>query len=511
MVIFGQQMVSRLWENFMSGIEDVEFVQLRPEVRKSWLRCRANGLSPEKSRAPKVLEDEVLTRLQSESTLAQICAPILKFTFDALRDLPNVLLLVADAQGRILQHVAGPRAQSAAEEINAVAGACWTEDLMGTDSMACCLSTGRPASIVGFEHYVKIGQSWAGHAAPIKDLSSNRLAGVVCIYGFREEAHAKASALVGNCAQLIEQGLHSKTTNARLLLYENYASTRDRYRSAACLAITADSLLLRASPEASKLLGIPVGPPGSLFSLAEMDLVAPQTTLSRATQTIALRCRGGFTGMAQLLPVLDGANIAGFIAVIDSSQRPAASESPWKANYTFGTIVGTSQIHASALKRAERIAYTDDAVLITGESGTGKEMFAQAIHNASARHSKPFIPVNCGALSDELLGAELFGYVEGAFTGATRRGRQGKFRTAHGGTLFLDEVEAMSSRMQSHLLRILEEKRVFPVGSEVPYEADVRILAATNIDLKKKIRDGSFRQDLYYRMSNQMLELPPFV
>ena len=92
-------------------------------------------------------------------------------------------------------------------------------------------------------------------------------------------------------------------------------------------------------------------------------------------------------------------------------------------------------------------------VLITGESGTGKEMFAQAIHNAGIRRSKPFIPVNCGAMSDELLGAELFGYVEGAFTGATRRGRQGKFRSAHGGTLFLDEVEAMSPRMQSHLLQ----------------------------------------------------------
>src|SRR6202034_850858 len=105
--------------------------------------------------------------------------------------------------------------------------------------------------------------------------------------------------------------------------------------------------------------------------------------------------------------------------------------------------------------------------------------------------------------------AELFGYVEGAFTGATRRGRQGKFRSANGGTLFLDEVEAMSPKMQSHLLRVLEERRVFPVGAEVSYEADVRIVAATNVDLKDKMREGSFRQDLYYRLSNQILELPP--
>lgn len=493
----------------MSGIEDDNFSQLRPEVRESWLRSKAYGLRPEKNKAPRVLEDDVLTQLRSESTLAQVCSPILNFTFDALRDLPNVLLLVADAQGRILEYVAGPRAQSAAEEINAISGACWTEELMGTDSLACCLRIQHPISIVGFEHYIQVGQNWAGHAAPIKDLFSNRLAGVVCIYGFQEEAHAKAKALVANCAHLIERSLHSKTATARLLVYENYASVRDRFKSEACLAITADSLLLRASPEASKLLGIPVVSPHSLSSLAEMNLVSPDTMLSRAMETIALRGRGGFTGTAQLFPVVDAGHTAGYIAVVDRLQRQAATDTMWKPGYAFADIVGTSDPLTSSLKRAERIAHTDDAVLITGESGTGKEMFAQAIHNAGIRRSKPFIPVNCGAMSDELLGAELFGYVEGAFTGATRRGRQGKFRSAHGGTLFLDEVEAMSPRMQSHLLRILEEKRVFPVGSEIPFEADVRILAATNVDLMKKIHDGSFRQDLYYRLSNQLLELPP--
>lgn len=493
----------------MSGIEDDNFSQLRPEVRESWLRSKAYGLRPEKNKAPRVLEDDVLTQLRSESTLAQVCSPILNFTFDALRDLPNVLLLVADAQGRILEYVAGPRAQSAAEEINAISGACWTEELMGTDSLACCLRIQHPISIVGFEHYIQVGQNWAGHAAPIKDLFSNRLAGVVCIYGFQEEAHAKAKALVANCAHLIERSLHSKTATARLLVYENYASVRDRFKSEACLAITADSLLLRASPEASKLLGIPVVSPHSLSSLAEMNLVSPDTMLSRAMETIALRGRGGFTGTAQLFPVVDAGHTAGYIAVVDRLQRQAATDTMWKPGYAFADIVGTSDPLTSSLKRAERIAHTDDAVLITGESGTGKEMFAQAIHNAGIRRSKPFIPINCGAMSDELLGAELFGYVEGAFTGATRRGRQGKFRSAHGGTLFLDEVEAMSPRMQSHLLRILEEKRVFPVGSEIPFEADVRILAATNVDLMKKIHDGSFRQDLYYRLSNQLLELPP--
>ena len=215
MLTFDQRVVSRLWERFMSGIEDADLQRLRPEVRESWVRSRAYGLSPEKCKAPRVLEDDVLSRLQSESILSQVCSPILDFTFDALRDFPNVLLLVADAQGRILQFVAGPRAQTAAEEINAISGACWTEELMGTDSLACCLRLQRPISIVGFEHYIQVGQNWAGHAAPIRDLFSNRLAGIVCIYGFQEEAHAKAKALIANCAHLIERSLHSKSANAR--------------------------------------------------------------------------------------------------------------------------------------------------------------------------------------------------------------------------------------------------------------------------------------------------------
>ena len=493
----------------MSGIEDLERAQLRPEVLDSWSRSKANGLPPEKSKAPIVLEEEVLARLQSESLLAEVCSPILKFTFDALWDPMNVLLVAADAQGRILQHLAGPRAQTAAEEINAISGACWTEELMGTDSIGCSLRLQRPISIVGSEHYLQKGHVWAGHSAPVRDLFSNRLAGVVCIYGFQSEAHSKVQALVADCAHLIERSLQSKTATSRLLLYERYASLRERYKSDACLVITADSQVLRASPEASRLLGIPIEPPRSLSSLAEMNLVASETMLSRVTETIALRGRDGFTGKAQLFPVIDAGNVAGYIAVINNLPRQAAPGPPWKSNYSFADIIGISDPLSLSLKRAERISQTDDAVLITGESGTGKEMFAQAIHHASLRRSRPFIPVNCGAMSDELLGAELFGYVEGAFTGAARRGRQGKFRSAHGGTLFLDEVEAMSSKMQSHLLRILEEKRAFPVGSEVPYEADVRILAATNVDLIKKIHDGSFRQDLYYRLNHQVLELPP--
>ena len=354
-----------------------------------------------------------------------------------------------------------------------------------------------------------VNHAWTGQSAPVMDLFTNRLIGAIGLFGYEQEVHAKAQDLVSKCADLTERGLYAKSADARLLLYVNYTSARERYKSDPCFAITSDGLLLTASTEASKLLGIPADAPHSVSTLSDMGLIAPETELSRSTETIALRGRSGFTGRAQLFPVMDGGGIAGFIAVIDNARHHAPRNSPWNARYTFADIAGVTPKFATCVKRAKRISETDDAVLITGESGTGKEIFAQAIHNAGPRRSSPFMAVNCGGMSDELLGAELFGYVEGAFTGAIRRGRLGKFRSAHGGTLFLDEAEAMLPRMQSYLLRILEEKRVFPVGSEVPYEADVRILAATNVDLVGRIKDGSFRQDLYYRLSSQMVEIPP--
>ncbi|MDO8588404.1 MAG: sigma-54-dependent Fis family transcriptional regulator [Armatimonadota bacterium] len=493
----------------MSRPEQTDLGALRPVVRESWLRCRASGLKPGISSAPMVLSEDSVAQLQAESPLVQVASPIVNFTFDAIRDIPSALLVVSDPTGRILYHRGSSNAQDAAERINAISGACWSEELMGTDSLACCLHLRRPVSITWHEHYLSIGHTWTGQSAPVMDLFTNRLTGAICLYGYEQEAHAKAQDLVSKCADLTERGLYAKGAAARLLLYENYASARDRYKSDPCLAITNDGLLLTASTEASRLLGIPAGAPHSVSTLSEMGLIAPETELSRSTETISLRGRGGTIANARLSPVMDGVGIAGFIAVIDHAGHHAPRSSPWNARYTFADIVGFTPKFAACVKRAGRIAETGDPVLITGESGTGKELFAQSIHNASARRSSPFMPVNCGGMSDELLGAELFGYVEGAFTGATRRGRLGKFRSAHGGTLFLDEVEAMSPRMQSHLLRVLEEKRVFPVGSEEPYEADVRILAATNVDLMGRIKDGSFRKDLYYRLSGQMLEIPP--
>lgn len=179
------------------------------------------------------------------------------------------------------------------------------------------------------------------------------------------------------------------------------------------------------------------------------------------------------------------------------------------AKYTFDSIVGESQPMRSAKDLARKMAASSAAVLITGESGTGKELFAQAIHAASPRASNPFVAINCAAMPDSLLESQLFGYEEGAFTGAKKGGNIGFFETARNGTLFLDEIEAMSPMLQVKLLRVLQEKEIVRLGGVDVIHVDVRVIAASNEDLSTIVREGGFRKDLFYRLSVLPLQLPP--
>lgn len=179
------------------------------------------------------------------------------------------------------------------------------------------------------------------------------------------------------------------------------------------------------------------------------------------------------------------------------------------ARFTFDDYVGESAGIARAKELSARAARQSVTVLLSGETGTGKELLAQAIHNASSRADKPFVSVNVAAIPDTLVESEFFGAVSGAYTGADRKGRDGKFRTADGGTLFLDEIGEMPLQLQAKLLRALQEKEIEPVGSDKVTKVDVRVIAASNVDLKKRVSDGAFRPDLYYRLNVLSIELPP--
>lgn len=176
---------------------------------------------------------------------------------------------------------------------------------------------------------------------------------------------------------------------------------------------------------------------------------------------------------------------------------------------TCQNIIGETPPMLYVKKLARRASRTSSTLLITGESGTGKEVIAQAIHTRSVRRERPFVSVNCAAIPENLLESELFGYVEGAFTGAKRTGKPGKFELADGGTILLDEIGDMPAYMQVKLLRVLQERAVWRVGATQPTQIDVRVMASTNQDLAQLVSQNKFRQDLYYRLNVLQIEMPP--
>ncbi|HIV79528.1 MAG TPA: sigma 54-interacting transcriptional regulator [Candidatus Avanaerovorax faecigallinarum] len=189
--------------------------------------------------------------------------------------------------------------------------------------------------------------------------------------------------------------------------------------------------------------------------------------------------------------------------------RSESSRNGMFARYTFGDIIHRSEAMDRLIDMAKDISKTDYTVSITGESGTGKEMFAQSIHNYSLRKDKPFVAINCAALTDSLLDSELFGYEKGSFTGADSHGKIGLFEQAHGGTIFLDEIGDISPHMQLRLLRALQEKQIMKVGGTRLIDIDVRVIAATNKNLEEEVMKGNFRDDLFYRLNVIPLHVPP--
>jgi len=210
-------------------------------------------------------------------------------------------------------------------------------------------------------------------------------------------------------------------------------------------------------------------------------------------------------------PMFQGLEISGLIITLCDTRgvrRTVNKISNSQAYYTFDNIIGNSSELKGVKEKSRTAGQSNSSVIITGESGTGKELFAQSIHNASIRKEGPFVALNCAAIQQELIASELFGYVEGAFTGARKGGSMGKFEYADQGTLFLDEIGELPLFAQTILLRVLEERTVTRIGSNVTTPIDVRLICATNRDLKKMVKEGTFRLDLYYRINVIHLRLP---
>ena len=257
--------------------------------------------------------------------------------------------------------------------------------------------------------------------------------------------------------------------------------------------------------------------PEAMTSRLIWEIVPELPSAPEALESSVVISLGGQDMVVWEKSVNQGESIVGHIYVFETSQtiqtleyelRRKSRKTEHEARYTFRDILSKSSQMERVLAYAKRVSQSDSTILIQGESGTGKELFAQAVHNASKRGEGPFVPVLFAAFPQSLLESELFGYEEGAFTGAKKGGRRGLFEEAHGGTIFLDEIGDAPLEFQVRLLRVLQERQVRPVGGRKLIPIDVRVIAATNKDLVEEVKQGRFREDLYYRLSVLPLRMP---
>lgn len=506
--------VARAWEAFMTG-QDKGLDKVRPVIRDSWQRCQRLGVDPYLQEIPLVLSAEDLEALQEQVDLLEVGTPLLDTILKAWEK-QRFLIGFSDRRGHILHFSGHPDLLEYAREVNAVPGGGIAEEHIGTATANIVLAQGRADYVAWNEHYCHKFHTWAAVGAPIHHPFTNETIGVITA-GRYDLTHPHALEIIERIAARIEQLLHHEELVRRVTVLDHYQRFLLQHPQDTVLAVDARGHVCGASPSITQLLDAPQQLLGhSLLRVPALrvegfrSLTRQQDLHPYAVRVIAPKKE--FSVHATAIPVRGAKQLAGTILLLPHPSTPRLvrqSSSSWRATYTFADLVGHATPFRNCLTLARRAAEGTFPVLISGESGTGKELLAQAIHAASVRRSGPFVAVNCGAASEELLAAELFGYVEGAFTGAVRGGKKGKFELAHGGTLFLDEVEEMPQKMQVSLLRVLEETQVTRVGAERPVAVDVRVIAASSEDLQVAVRQKRFRLDLYHRLSAFPITLPP--
>ncbi len=317
---------------------------------------------------------------------------------------------------------------------------------------------------------------------------------------------------IGYAVQLQESIGKQKYRNSQLNAILDYAYC-------GIMATDENNIIQVYNPMAEKIMGIDrknvIGKPvNKTIENTRLDKII----ITKKEEINQIQKVNSQTILTNRVPLVIGGQFKGAVAAfqdiksIQNSERKVRREIYTKglvAKYTFNDIKGKSRAIKDCITLAEKYARSDFTVLITGESGTGKELFANSIHNESKRKNEAFVAVNCAALPENLLESELFGYEEGAFTGAKKGGKIGLFELAHNGTIFLDEIAEMPKSLQSRFLRVLQEKEVMRIGSDKIIPINVRIISATNKNLWEEVLNKRFREDLYYRLNVLELNIPP--
>lgn len=505
------------WEKFTSS--GILAPELSESIRTAWLRCRELGVDPEKGYCSDILPPEQYHAiLMANAELLDVARPFLTSLYDTVKGTGFAAVLV-DRTGVVLE-VRGDESilEASAAALNFVPGAIWREDQVGNTAVGNALSNLQPIQVSGYEHYCRAHHDWACSAAPIIG-PDQKPWGAINVSGKLDQVHPHTLGMVVAAARAIEGQLLMHEATEKLKLQNKYQEAIVESMSDGFLTIDHKGCITYMNAMGGRILGVDpqsvIGKfIGDIVDFKPVVLSVLETGTGYVDREFMVKTGSGFKHFIKTaVPIRDeSGNLTGVVDTFREIKRVRRMVNQMvgaEAKFTFSDILGESAEMTECIRLARIAAQSSSAVLLQGESGTGKELFAQAIHNASNYRNGPFVAINCAALPRELIESELFGYEEGAFTGASRGGRPGKFELAAGGTIFLDEIGDMPLDMQAKLLRVLQEHRVIRLGGSHYIDCDVRVITATNKDLAREVEEGNFRRDLYYRLNVICVVVPP--
>ncbi|GAA3919052.1 sigma-54-dependent Fis family transcriptional regulator [Litoribacillus peritrichatus] len=481
-------------------------------IESSWRRCRKYGLDHHTSPfLQKLSQSDFSSIVDEHQTLVTTTNNEVLPYYENILSNTQCLIVLTDNQGQLLDSWGDQRFLNRNMKEFFTQGVSWSERYNGTNAIGTVLATGNAVQVEKDEHFLKANRFMIGSAAPI--LNSNKeMIGVLDVSSDAYLPQAHTFGLVKLMSQSVENRLIMSAFQQEhfVLTFNTNLENIDSAWSG-LVVFNEQGIVISANRRAELILGhdIALSKVSNIFNCSLTHFKNHPENLP-----IPLVALGKYEMLGVIKrPVNVGIKVNDFRK--NTAVSPAMLPGTEGQQQTSSDEISLDRIGfgdervAKCIRQAERIIEKEIPILIHGETGVGKEVFVKALHEKSARKQYPLVAVNCAAIPSELVESELFGYEKGAFTGASAKGGIGLIRKANKGTLFLDEIGEMPVKAQARLLRVLQERKVTPLGSTESYPVDIKVISATNRSLKDDVEKGLFRQDLYYRVSGLNLEIPP--
>ncbi|MDQ5987048.1 MAG: Acetoin dehydrogenase operon transcriptional activator AcoR [Syntrophus sp. SKADARSKE-3] len=504
------------WKKFINGMPINDLI-VSPVVSESWERSKRNGVDPYLKELPVIDEERIREVLSHNKELIEISQPYMKNLHSFVQG-SGFIVGLSDVNTYMLEILGDRDVQEYLKGRRFSIGCCWSEKVTGTNAIGTATQLGRAIQIRASENYCRGAQKWTSSAAPIHD-PDGRLVGVISITGPYQKTNPHTLGLAVAVAYAIENEIKLRDTLNKLQIAHSFQNTVMSSMPECVVSIDNEGAISVVNKSFQNTFGR-YGETLTGRNLADvfghrnkgiLNLIKRNDSLTDINVRIASgNTHGEYT--LSCYPIFSFDGMIGKVIVINEIKRAktlATKMMGANAQFNFDDIVGRNLEFLNTIRQAQIASKIESNVLLLGESGTGKDIVAQAIHNDSYRNGGPYVAINCATIPRDLITSDLFGYSEGAFTGSRKGGSQGKFELADGGTIFLDEIAEAPLELQAALLRVIEDKSIIRIGGTRVRKIDVRIIAATNKNLKEEVRKGNFREDLYYRLNVFTISIPP--